>query len=60
LKFPKNRANVFVVVRHDGAICGVFFSYEDADAYAGACAQEWEETTNTKTHFYVRLSTFYG
>jgi len=59
VKFPKNRANVYVVMRGDSP-CGVFVSYDDAEDYAGACKQEWYEKTGTKLEFKVVMSTFYG
>jgi hypothetical protein len=59
MKFPKNRANVYVVVRGD-SVCGVFGNYDDAEDYAGACKQEWYEKTKQKLEFKVVLSTFYG
>ena len=73
MKFPKNRANVFVVVREDTdefrlqllntAILGVFGSLEDADNYKGACEQEWNEKMGDRivdpTIFEVRMTTFY-
>jgi hypothetical protein len=63
MKFPKNRANVYVVMRMgatDQTVCGVFANYDDAEDFAGACKQEWYEKTGTKLKFEVVLSTFYG
>ena len=65
MKFPKNRANVYVIVRSDrsnvfDAIVGVFANYDDAEDFAGACQQEWLEKTKQKLKFEVKLSTFYG
>ena len=73
MKFPKNRANVFVVVREDTdefrlqllntAILGVFGSLEEADNYKGACEQEWKEKMGDWTVdppiFEIRMTTFY-
>lgn len=63
MKFPKNRANIYVVIRLDAVdqtVCGVFSEYDDAEDFAGACKQEWLEKTGTKLHFDVVLSTYYG
>jgi hypothetical protein len=38
MKFPKHRANCYVVVRYLGdntTVCGVFPTYDGADAYKG-------------------------
>ena len=59
MKFPKNRATVYVVLRHD-SVCGVFAELEEADDYRGACEQEWLEKTGKKVYFRVQVSTFYG
>lgn len=59
MKFPKNRANVYVVQRGE-AICGVFLHYDDAEDYAGACKQEWYDKTGQKLEFKVSLATYYG
>lgn len=64
VKFPKNRANIYVVVREDEshtAILGVFSDLIEADDYKGACAAEWFNITKGQpANFEVRLSTFYG
>ena len=71
MKFPKHRANVFIVVREDwthdhllmhSAVLGVFPTPEGADAYSGACEQEWLEKMGQAgqwARFDVRLSTYY-
>lgn len=61
MKFPKNRATVFIVTRGFGeAICGVFADYEDAEDFRGVCEQEFLDKTGAMEHFFVRSSTFYG
>jgi len=61
MKFPKNRATVYLVVRGNGeAFCGVFATPEEADDYKGACEQEWLDKTGKYYPFFVRSSTFYG
>lgn len=61
MKFPKNRSDLYVVVRGEGeAICGAFSNYEAAEDYRGACEQEWLEKTSVPVPYYVRLTTYYG
>lgn len=70
MKFPKYRANIYVVVREDRvmqnvpghvAILGAFSDPVEADDFKGACAAEWfDKTSGAPAHFEVRLSTFYG
>lgn len=63
MKFPKNRASVYVVIRrgtHDDAVVGVFADFDEANDYSGACEQQWLEKTHAKVLFDVVLSTFYG
>ena len=63
MKFPKHRANCFAVLRSvgdDTVVCGVFPTPEGADAFAGACEQEWKEKDLPyNATFYVALSTYY-
>ena len=65
MKFPKNRANVYVVVRddHTRVVCGVFSEDPEAEEYAGACEQEWKDRFpdwKNPPVFTVELTTFYG
>lgn len=60
VKFPKSRANLYLVVREGEAICGGFSDYDEAENYRGACEQEFFEKTGKTVRFYVRLTTFYG
>jgi hypothetical protein len=72
MKFPKNRANIYVVVRDDfsdgigsrmtgTSILGVFSDLVEADNYKDACASEWfDKTKGEPAHFDVTLSTYYG
>lgn len=61
MKFPKNRANIYIVTRGE-VVCGVFASYEEADNFCAACEQEWYDKTGAwvPEHFKVQVSTFYG
>lgn len=61
MKFPKNRADIYVVTRGD-AVCGVFASFEEADNYAAACEQEFFDKAGnfSPDSFKVQVSTFYG
>ena len=66
MKFPKNRANLYLVVRtgYQGivAVTGAFSEPIDADNYKDACAQEWFDKAGelTGVEFEVVLTTFYG
>jgi hypothetical protein len=72
MKFPKSRANVFIVMRtttyddgiswSDPVSVGVFELYEVATDYAGECYQEWaDKGANIENiKFDVQMSTFYG
>lgn len=60
MKFPKNKELVFYVQREDGVVVGIFAALDDADDYAGACAQSWAETTGYSVEFHVRTTSFYG
>lgn len=61
MKFPKNRATVYAVVRGEGeAIVGVFPDYADAEDFRGECEQEWIDKTGRSYPFFVRATTFYG
>lgn len=60
MKFPKNRATIYVVVR-DTSILGVFSDLVEADNYKDACAAEWfDKTKGAPAFFDVRVSTYYG
>ncbi len=68
VKFPHNRATVYCVVRMAGdnftTITGVFSDLADAEAYQGACRQEWKDKVGDggadEIDFEVTVSTFYG
>ncbi len=65
MKFPKNRKNIYVVIRdipgRRPAILGVFADLGQADDYKDACASVWTEASNdTAAVFDVVISTFYG
>jgi hypothetical protein len=64
MKFPKTRANIYVIVRIIGGTTSLLGSFSDlveADDFKDACASEWFDTTkDTSAHFEVRLTTFYG
>lgn len=69
MKFPKNRANVFVVMRYpvshttmkQGVPLGVFADLQEADNYADACTQELQEKIGYGAFYCkIELSTFYG
>lgn len=65
MKFPKYRANIYIVVRVDKftgvSILGTFSNLVEADDFKDACAAEWfDKTKGTPAEFAVRLSTFYG
>ena len=65
MKFPKHRANIYVVVRvhteMHTAILGTFSDAVEADDFKDACASEWfDKTKGTPAFFEVRLSTYYG
>lgn len=67
MKFPKNRANIYVVERVDAdyssVICGVFAYVQDAEEFASACFQEWKDmypSWDKHPLFRVAISTFYG
>lgn len=71
MKFPKHRADCYVVERRiehpelgSTAIVGVFPSHEGADAFRGACEQEWRDRGffdegRFVTTFVVTLATYY-
>lgn len=65
MKFPKNRANVFAVVREQvtgSSVLGVFPDFEEANDFRYACEQEWLEKIGELRGyvFSTQLSTFYG
>jgi hypothetical protein len=65
MKFPKHRANCFIVMRymtgHRAVVMGVFPTDTGADEFAGACTQEFIEKgfTSTEFHFEVQMTTYY-
>lgn len=71
MKFPKNRASLYIVVRRDDwdgdfggttSLLGGFADFDEAENYKGACAQEWLERVGRSDGigFYIELTTFYG
>lgn len=67
MKFPKNRANLYLVERihvleNIGSICGAFSSLEEADDYKDACEQEWKDKAGEMGDvvFSVTVTTYYG
>ena len=69
MKFPKNRANLYLVERTDfdydstkQVILGGFANSEDADNFKDACEQEWLDKVGSlhNVDFDVTLTTFYG
>lgn len=68
MRFPKNRANLYLVERLDrrsmqSTICGGFSEPEDADAFRDACEQEWKDKhieDGGTVMFGVVMTTFYG
>lgn len=60
MKFPKNRANLYIVVRTDDAICGAFSDFAEADDFRAVCEQEFLEKTGQRVRFFVKLTTYYG
>ena len=65
MKFPKHRANCFLVTRymtgHRSVVVGVFPTDTGADEFAGACSQELIEKgfPPDMFHFEVQMSTYY-
>jgi hypothetical protein len=63
MKFPKHRANCFVVTRmigDDTTVLGVFPTYEGADSFMGACEQDWKDSNAPYTpSFEVYMTTYY-
>lgn len=69
MKFPKHRANVYVVERRilnptatvSFAVVGVFPTPEGADHFKGACEQEFRDRgfSDDDFTFSVILSTYY-
>lgn len=61
MKFPKNRANLYIVVRlFDKTTIAGFSEYDEAVDFAGACEQEWLEKVGEFRPFTVQLITYYG
>ena len=70
MKFPKNRADLYVVVREDydgggvynTSILGGSGSYEEADNYKDSCQQEWLDKVGhlEGVKFETKLTTYYG
>lgn len=65
MKFPKHRANCFLVMRyinqHSAVVVGVFPTDSGADEFAGACTQEYLERgfTPAEFSFEVQMTTYY-
>lgn len=66
MKFPKNRANLYLVERgtRDGHVVAVagFSEYEEAHDFRDACEQEWIDKVGhaEDVFFSVALTTYYG
>lgn len=70
MKFPKNRANLYVIVREDFDGGGVFntsllgssSNCDEALDFKDSCEQEWLDKVGSLdgAKFDVRLTTFYG
>jgi hypothetical protein len=65
MKFPKNRANLYLVIRddHSQSVCGGFSEPDAAGEFASACEQEWRDKYphwEGVPKFKVTLTTFYG
>jgi hypothetical protein len=69
VKFPKNRANLYLVVRTvfnyedtTMVVIGGFSEWEDADNFKDECRQEWFDKTGSLVgvDFGVEMTTFYG
>lgn len=68
MKFPKHRANVFLVERmvlhnevYTYSVVGVFPTLEAADEFAGTCKQDFIERGFSENDFIfkVAMSTYY-
>ena len=62
MKFPKHRANIYLVQREmDGVVCGAFSTPEGADEFKGACEQEIKDRglSSDTFKYYVALGTYY-
>jgi hypothetical protein len=63
MKFPKHRANCFVVRRiiaDTTTVIGVFPTYEGADAFMGASEQAWKDNNLAyNPDFDVVMTTYY-
>jgi hypothetical protein len=69
MKFPKNRANLYLVERwtydnNSTVIVGGFSEYQEAEDYKDACMQEWRDKVpydgQEDVVFNVTMTTFYG
>lgn len=70
MKFPKYRANIYIVMREtmvgsgskaSASVLGAFSDLVEADDFKDACAAEWfDKTKGEPAYFTIRLSTFYG
>jgi len=64
MKFPKNRGNLYLVIRDDQtqSVCGGFSEPDDAGNFAEACEQDWKDRfpDDNCPKFRVGLTTFYG
>jgi len=66
VKFPKNRANVYVVTRENentgSSVLGVFPEFDEAENFRAAAEQEFLEKVGRLGNYFfiVSLSTFYG
>jgi len=65
MKLPKNKTNLYIVVRHyanNTSIIGGFSDWEAADNFREACQQEWKDlgATEKDVQFDVELTTYYA
>lgn len=65
MKYPKNRGNMYVVVREISggktALLASFSDAVDADNFKDACAAEWFDKVRVAgANFSVLITTYYG
>lgn len=61
MKFPTNRANLYLVIREfDRWPVAGFSVYEDAEDCVASYEQEWLDKTGETVKFSIILTTYYG
>lgn len=65
MKYPKNRGNLYIVIREipqeRTAFIGSFSDLVEADNFKDACAAEWfDRTKGMVADFKVVITTYYG